>query len=139
MSPLIRILASLSFAGICLLPITPCFSQSPFVTPVSAVSRLTHGANHFDVSLPLTGPLGIECRNGSPAGTYHILLTFPHAITIGSAAVTSGTGSVSNASATGSQVTVDLLGVSNLQTITVTVSGVTDGTYTSDVSVSMRI
>src|SRR6267143_3795683 len=85
-----------------------CFAQSPYVTPISAVSRLTHGtAGDFDVNLPLTGSPGIECR--SPAGgNYKIILTFPHAITVNSAAVTSGTGSVSSWSASGNQITVNL-------------------------------
>src|SRR4029077_17158393 len=35
--------------------------------PISAVSQKTHGtAGTFNVPLPLSGPVGIECRTGQP-------------------------------------------------------------------------
>jgi len=53
-----------------------------------------------------------------------------------SASVTSGTGSVSSFSVSGSQVTVNLTGVTNVQTITVTLHNVNN---TGDVPVSMGV
>jgi hypothetical protein len=53
--------------------------------------------------------------------------------------VTSGTGSVSSFSVSGSQVAVNLTGVTNLQRITVTLFNVNDGTHTGDVPVSMGV
>src|SRR5207237_6269443 len=56
-----------------------------------------------------------------------------------SAAVTSGTGSVSSFSVSGSQVTVNLTGVTKAQRITVTLMNVNDGTHMGDVPVSMGV
>ena len=40
-------------------------------TPVSAASRKTHGAaGTFDVPLPLTGNVGVECRSGGATNGY---------------------------------------------------------------------
>src|ERR671925_210669 len=89
------------------------------------------------IPLPLSGAPGIECRNG---GITQIIFTFPTAVTINSALgtqgaqVTSGTGSVSSVSGAGATGTVNLTGVTNLQWITVTLFGVSDGTYTNDVA-----
>ena len=68
-----------------------------------------------------------------------MIFNFANSVTVGSASVTSGTGSVSSFSVSGSQVTVNLTGVTNVQTITVTLHNVNDGTSTGDVPVSMGV
>jgi hypothetical protein len=70
-------------------------SQAPMAQ--SAFSRKIHGAaGTFDVPLPLTGNVGVECRSGGATNDYQMIFNFANPITVGSASVTSGTGSVSS-------------------------------------------
>jgi len=94
----------------------------------SAVSRKTHGsAGTFDIPLPLSGSPGVECRTGGATGDYTQVFTFTNNVVSGNASVTSGIGSVSGMPTfSGNTMTVDLTGVANVQTLTVTLSGVTD-------------
>src|SRR6266446_562046 len=109
-------------------------------TPTSAASRKGHGAaGTFDVPLPLTGSEGRECRSGGATNDYQMIVNFANTVTVESVAVTSGRGSVSSFSVSGSQVTVNLTGVTNVQRITVTLHNVNDGTSTGDVPVSMGV
>src|SRR5438876_92026 len=63
----------------------------------SAFSRKTHGgAGTFDVPLPLTGNVGVECRSGGATNDYQMIINFATAVTVESASVTSGTGMVSS-------------------------------------------
>jgi hypothetical protein len=107
----------------------------------SAFSRKTHGAaGTFDVPLPLTGNVGIECRSGGATNDYQMIINFASSVTVGSASVTSGTGSVNSLSGSGtSQITVNLTGVTNVQRITVTLFNVNDGTHMGNVPVSMGV
>jgi N-acetylneuraminic acid mutarotase len=115
-------------------------AQPPAPTAQSAFSRKTHGAaGTFDVPLPLTGNMGIECRSGGATNDYQMIINFATTVTVGSASVTSGTGSVSSFSVSGSQVTVNLTGVTNVQRITVTLFNVNDGTHMGNVPVSMGV
>jgi len=115
----------------------PLMLPSPPV-PSSAVSRKVHGAaGTFDVPLPLTGNVGVECRSGGATNDYQMIINFANSVTVGSASVTSGTGSVSSFSVSGSQVTVNLTGVINVQRIAVTLFNVNDGTHMGNVPVSM--
>ena len=118
-----------------------CCASAPAVT--SAVSRKAHGdAGDFDVSLPLTGTPGIECRSGQGAGgtDHQMVVTFTNPVTVGSASVTSGTGSVVGSPVVaGNVVTVNLTGVTNAQTIIVTLSGVNDGVNMGNVVVPMSM
>jgi hypothetical protein len=93
-----------------------------------AVSRKTHGAaGTFDVELPLTGSVGIECRSGGAGGNHTFVFTFTNNVVSGNAAVTSGVGTVSGPPTfSGNTMTVNLTGVSDVQQITVTLSNVTD-------------
>jgi hypothetical protein len=68
-----------------------------------------------------------------------LVFTFANNISVQGAAVSAGTGSVSNFTAVGKQVTVNLTNVTNAQTIAVTLLGVSDGTNTSDVEVTMVV
>ncbi|HZI32072.1 MAG TPA: dockerin type I domain-containing protein [Candidatus Binatia bacterium] len=106
----------------------------------SVVSRKTHGgAGTFDVNLPSSGPPAIECRSGGTTNDYTLVFSFTNNVTVQNATVTAGTGSVTNFVVVGNVVTVDLTGVSNAQTITVTLTNVSDGTNTSDVEGAMSV
>jgi hypothetical protein len=110
-------------------------------TPTRAVSRKTHGtAGTFDINLPLVGNAGIECRGGGSTNDYQMNITFPNVVTCHNAQVTTGTGSVSSfaVSGDGTQVMVNLTGVSDAQRIVVTLN-VSDGTNTGDVPIPMGV
>ena len=68
-----------------------------------------------------------------------MVATFAVPITLTSATVSSGTGGVAAALASGNQVFVNLTGVADAQRITLTLVGVTDGTNRTDVPVSMGV
>jgi hypothetical protein len=105
------------------------------------VSRKMHGgAGTFDIPLPLSGSVGIECRSGGATNDYQMIIDFPCPVTVESASVTSGTGMVSSFSGSGSsQITVNLTGVTDAQRITMTLHNVNNGTNTGDVPVSMGV
>jgi hypothetical protein len=113
----------------------------PGVLPLSAVSRKTHGAaGDFDIDLPLTGVVGVECRSGGATNDYKVIVTFAAPVTFSSAAVNDGTGSVATSSGSGTTtVTVDLTGVTNAQRITIALFGVDDTVNNGDVGVRMGI
>ncbi len=105
----------------------------PGVHALRAVSRKVHGAaGTFDLA-------GIECRRGGPNNRYQMVVTFPRAVTFRRAALSSGTGNVTSARTSGREVTVNLTGVANAQTITLTLFGVSDGVHTNDVSVALSV
>ncbi len=108
--------------------------------PLTAVSRKIHGtAGTFDLDLPLVGTPGIECRSGGATNDYQVVVTFSGPVTFSSAQVTQGTGAVSSASTVGNEVVINLSGVTNAQTIQITLGSVNDGTATADVSIPMSI
>jgi hypothetical protein len=114
---------------------TPC---PPMAS--SAFSRKVHGgAGPFDIPLPLTGSVGVECRSGGATNDYQMIINFMNPVTVANASVTSGTGSVSSFTVSGSQVTVNLTGITNVQRITVTLFNVNDGTHMGNVPVSMGV
>lgn len=114
------------------------YSIVPCIT--AAVSRKTHGgAGTFDINLPVTGSASIECRTGGASGDHQVVVTFAAPVTLSSASVSSGRGSVASTTVSGNQVFVNLTGVTNAQTIVITLSGVNDGTSTGSVSVPMSI
>jgi len=93
----------------------------------------------FAVDLPLSGN-GIECRSGGANGDHTLVFRFANPlISVDNAAVTSGTGSVSNSAIDSSDARnyiVNLTGVTNAQTITVTLANVGDSAGNSSASVS---
>lgn len=120
------------------------------VIPLRAVSRKVHGsAGTYDINLPLTGAPGIECRSGggggagSGAGNYQVVVTFTNPIIAATATVTPGTGRTASVSGapvrSGADVIVNLTNVSNAQTLTVNLLGVSDGSNTDNVSVKVSI
>ena len=106
-----------------------------------AVSRKSHAGTPFDVDLPLSGTAGIECRQGQGANlnNHQVVVTFVAPVTVISASVTSGVGSVSNVTASGNDVIVDLTNVANAQTIAITLFGVNDGTGPANIVVPMSL
>ena len=112
---------------------------SPPPVPTSIVSQKPHGTSNFGITLPLTGAPGVECRTGGESGYHQVIATFAGPVTFTFAAVTSGTGSVANASAAGNQVTVDLLTVANAQIITITLFGLSDGANTGNLGIPMGV
>jgi len=119
--------------------------QPPGTIPQSAVSRKTHGsAGPFDVALPLSGALGIECRTGGATNDYSVVVTFGNTVTVTGnpqAQVTLGTGCVGtggvcngNVSISGNTVTIPLTNVGNAQPLNVTLNNVNGA-----VNVTMRM
>jgi CSLREA domain-containing protein len=134
------------------LPDIGAFEYAGTLAPASIVSRKTHGsvATPFDVNLPVTGNVGIECRSGGVTNDYQLVVAFATPITLSGnpkAQVTSGSaqigvGGTANAnlvSVSGGLVTVPLTNVSNAQKIVVTLSGASDGITTNNVPVTMGI
>ena len=114
-------------------------------TVVNAVSRKMHGTivPPFDVELPLSGPPGIECRKGQGPNSdnHQVVVTFAPPATLASisASVTSGTGAVSGTTVNGNEVTIDLTGVANAQTIAITLFDVDDGTGPGNIVIPMAV
>jgi hypothetical protein len=109
----------------------------------SVVSRKIHGgAGAFNVDLPLHST-GIECRSGGANGDYTIVFTFANTLaSVGGASVTHGTGSVASSNIDSSDThnyIVNLTGVTNAQTITVSLTNVNDsaGDSSAGISISM--
>lgn len=101
------------------------YLNGPGFSLSAAVSRKVHGsAGTFDLSLPLTGTPGLKSR--STSGSHTLVFTFSGEVVSGSASVTAGLGSVmGNPVFAGNTMTVSLAGVSDVQTLTVTLSDVT--------------
>jgi hypothetical protein len=108
--------------------------QGPTVEPctpltlTSAVSRKTHaGSGALDLNLPLSGTPAVECRSGGLGGDHTVVITFANNVVSGNASVTSGVGSiVGSPSFSANTMTVNLTGVSNAQTLALTLNNVTD-------------
>jgi hypothetical protein len=101
----------------------------------------------FDVYLPVGGNPGIECRggDGNGNGEYMVVFTFANTLTgADGASIASGTGSVSNSSIDSNDAhnyVVNLTGVTNAQTITISLSRLTDsvGNFSDTISTSMGV
>ena len=107
---------------------------------IHAASRKVHGtAGTFDIGLPLAGTPGIECRSGGATNDYQVVVSFGGPVTLANAQVTQGTGSVSSTSTNNNQVFVNLTGVTNAQTIQITLFAVNEGTVTNNVTIPMSI
>jgi hypothetical protein len=100
-----------------------------------------NGLGPFSIPLPLTGEPGVECRNSN--GDQTLVFTFTNNVVSGNASVTTQTGGSVSGSPTfsGNTATVNLTGVTNLQQITVTLSGTTDNfsQVLPDTTVSMNV
>jgi hypothetical protein len=96
------------------------------LTLTSAVSRKTHGGIDHDIPLNLSGTPTVECRNSG--GNHQLVFAFANDIAAGNISLTTQTGgSISGSpSFSGNTITVNLTGVADKQTITVTLDNVTD-------------
>ena len=105
---------------------------SPTLKLLCASSRKSQGGKNFDVDLPLTGKLGVECRSGGAQGNFTLVLRFTNKLTsVGSAIVTTGVGSVyGSPTINGNTMTVNLTGVGNAQKMIVTINNVADASRT---------
>ncbi|MBV9010117.1 MAG: hypothetical protein JO354_13285 [Verrucomicrobia bacterium] len=111
------------------------------ITFTKVVSRKMHGkAGPFDIELAQNGTSATECRSGGAGENYQLIVTFLNPI-LGtpSASVTSGTGNVTGVSVNGSEVTINLSGVADAQTLVVTLTGVNDGTATGTAAITMPV
>jgi subtilisin-like proprotein convertase family protein len=98
---------------------------TPQLLLVSAASRKSHAnAGEFDINLPLVGEPGVECRDG--AGAHMLVFNFTNPIVSGNVSVTSGTATAWPPTFTGNTMMVTLTEVTDVQTIGVTLTGVTD-------------
>jgi hypothetical protein len=115
------------------------------IGPITAVSRKTHAtAGTFDVNLPLTGTVGIECRQGQGTNlnNHQVVFTFAAPVTFSGITMTpgaGGAGSVASTSVSGNTVTVNLTNVSNVQTLTINLNGLSDGADTASISWPMGV
>jgi hypothetical protein len=115
------------------------------------VSRKAHGgAGTFDVSMPLSGPSGVECRSGGATNDYSLVVTFGSPVTVtGSpqAQVISGNGivgsnGVSNGGVvtiSGNDVTIPLTNVTNAQVVQVRLNNVTSGASSGNITIPMGV
>ena len=103
------------------------FAATPGIQLLGITSTKTHGsAGAFDVNLPLDGS-GIECRSGGANNDYTLVFNFANPVSsVSDRVVSSGTGSITSASVQNGNYVVNLTGVTTAQTITVTLTGVTD-------------
>ncbi len=105
---------------------------------VSAASRLTQGsAGTFDIDMPLTGTSGVEDRDAS--GSFLAVFTFDAAVTSGNVQVVGGTATAGTPTFSGNEMRVPLTSVSDVQTVTIEISGVNGGGATSDVAFGFLI
>jgi len=109
-------------------------------TAVTAVSRKSHGATPYDISLPLVGSSGSECRSGGAGNNYQVVVTFANAVTFASAGVTSGTGTVASTGGSGTTaLTANLTGITSGQTSIVTLFDVSDGVSSNDLAIPLVV
>ena len=111
----------------------------PAVPVTSVASRKFHGGSaFFDIPLPLTGNPGVECRSGGVNGDQTMIFSFVNPLTsVDGASVSAGMGTVTSGAigANTRQYVVNLTGVSNVQTITVSLTNVTDSLGNNSASV----
>jgi uncharacterized protein (TIGR02597 family) len=105
---------------------------------ISAVSRKTHGnSGTIDLNLPLTGTPAVESRTQGTG--YEIVVTFPTAVTVTGANISSGSGTVSPVSGSGTNQITVTVNAATAQYVTVRLTSVTDGVNTNDVAVTMGV
>jgi uncharacterized protein (TIGR02597 family) len=123
---------------------TPTYVPATFLSALSAGSRKNHGgAGSFDLNMPASNGLGVECRTPGLGNTHQIIFTFANPVTITDATATPGpnaTGSVAGSPiVNGNHVTVNLSNVSNPQRLTLKLLGVSDGVIANDFLVTMGV
>jgi hypothetical protein len=117
-----------------------CQQTVPFVR---ASSRMTHGPKGpFEVPLPLTGDIGIECRTDGTSN-YTMVFTFANPLTsVAGATITGGSGTIASSSIQNTfEYVVNLTGVANAQRLTVNLTGINDtaGNVTPSLAATMGV
>jgi CSLREA domain-containing protein len=121
--------------------------------PFAPVSRKFHGGNTnpFDVPLPLTGPIGVECRRNTGGDTtglnvgrdHEVVLTFASNLTrVANVAVKDSNNNTipSTFTVTNNVVTIDLHSVPNApRRLSLKLSGVSDGTDKVNIQIPMGV
>jgi hypothetical protein len=99
---------------------------APALAFSGATSPKAHSmAGVFEI--PVTGGNAVESRTGGTDGNHTLVFTFNNEIATATAAVTSGTATISGSpTIVGNAVIVNLTGVANAQSVTVTLSQITD-------------
>jgi hypothetical protein len=97
----------------------------------NAFSRKSHNGKSFDIDLPLTGQPGVECRTGGAGKDHTIMFIFTTPMVSGSVSFGSslgaGHGSISGSPTISNNIlTVNVTGVSDQQTITLTLNNFID-------------
>ncbi len=93
-----------------------------------------------DQGQPYDFSMGVKGMNGAGGGgfSHQIVVTFPTAVTVDTATVTAGNGSVASFSGSGTNtITVNLTDVTNAQRLGVTLGNVCNGTIAGDVLIPM--
>lgn len=120
-------------------------------TPLSVVSRKSHGGTgDFDINLPLSSIPAVECRAAGILNDYQMVVTFAGPISVNGkpqAEIVSGNAAVGRVGAdnvgaveiNGNVVTIPLTGVTNEQTITVTLNDVSNGRVSGNIAIPMSI
>ena len=114
---------------------------------LQAVSRQAQGSKgNFDLLIPSTGVVPVECRVGSTPGAYNLVLSFSSAVsgitgTLGLQSGQSGTvaGAVNSVTydTTGKIVTVNLTSVGDAQRLNLHLSGILPGKGTADIPLNI--
>jgi hypothetical protein len=110
-------------------------------TPLSVVSRKVHGTSGtHDINVGATSASGVECRAPGPNGTYQLIATFASAASLEGVTVTSIDGlAVATHTVSSGVVTINLSGVTNAQSLTVTLRSVSEGSNLGDVAIPFRV
>ena len=113
-------------------------SCAPVPSLVSAVSRKVHtGVGPIDLpSLPALGAAQTECRR-TVAGEYQVVLNFAAPVTFNTP--TTSAGAIASTTVNGSVVTVNLTGIPDQATTTVTLPGATSGGASATISVPLPV
>jgi hypothetical protein len=108
---------------------------APPVQLTGAASRKVHGSTPYNVTLPLVGPRGIECRSGGPNNQHTVVFTFDQpVVSVGNAAVSEGAVASSGINPSNpNEYIVELAGVQSGRNITTTLNNV-NGSATASVT-----
>ncbi|HEY0367978.1 MAG TPA: hypothetical protein VGC85_00140, partial [Chthoniobacterales bacterium] len=118
-------------------PLSSSSIISPAPSLLSVASRMTHGSNGtFDMPLAATTPPTVEPRRNN-AGNFSVVFTFDQAVTNASASSNTGSPSVSYS---GNSVIVNVSGVGDQRTLTVSLSNISgpNTAVTPSASASLR-
>ena len=111
-------------------------SGSTSTPTVTATGRSGFGFTEYQVEVPVSPTLHLPAVLGF---NHQMVVTFATPVTVGSVAVTTGTGSVASYTVSSNVVTINLTGVTDQQRIGVTLGDVCDGTNQGNVLIPMGV